>query len=109
MGRITRLLPMLLLLTLGALQPAPAVASKTQEAILQDDAHLKADPGATLATLEQLGVTRVRVAVIWSSIAPRPASRHRPHRFNAVDPRSYPARGWATYDQIVRDAVADGI
>ncbi len=92
-----------------AVHAAPAAASTTQEALFQDDVQLKADPAGTLATFRELGVTRVRVSVIWRAIAPQSGSRHRPKGFHATDPTSYPAAGWAPYDAIAQDAKADGI
>jgi hypothetical protein len=110
MVRLTRLLSVAVLLMIAAgIDAAAATASSTQEAMLQDDAQLSADPARTLATLGDLGVTRVRVSLTWSTVAPNAGSRRRPQRFNAADPRSYPARNWAGYDAIVRDAHADGI
>jgi hypothetical protein len=101
----------LLLPTLLALLalPAAAQASTTQEALFQDDVQLKADPAGTLQTLKGLGVSRVRVTVNWSTIAPSATSFHKPRRFNAASPGAYPARNWTVYDAIVREAQADGI
>ncbi|MBV8956966.1 MAG: hypothetical protein JO179_22700 [Solirubrobacterales bacterium] len=91
----------------GALAPS-ALASGNQEAIFQDDVQLLANPVGTLHTMRDLGVTRVRVGLYWYRIAPHGNSRRRPSGFNASDPN---ARGynWGIYDQIVRQARADGI
>jgi len=64
---------------------------------------------ATLATMRELGVGIVKVALNWQSVAPAPGSRRAPARFNAADPASYPPAGWAFYDQVVRQAQQDGI
>ena len=88
--------------------PSVALASNHQVAILQDDTNVLQNPGLTLAEMRHLGVEMVRVTVRWSYIAPSGGSRHRPS-FNAADPNAYPARNWAPYDAIVRNADADGI
>ncbi len=87
---------------------APALASHSQIAIMQDDTSLLANPGPTLQEMRHLGVEMVRVTVRWSYIAPAPTSRRRPH-FNATNPSAYPSGNWAPYDAIVRDAHADRI
>ena len=110
MLRIRRLLPLAALLTLVAgLHATAAFASSTQESIIQDDALMKFDPAGTLTTLKSLGVTRVRLSVTWDSLAPSPNSKKIPKGFKGGDPASYPAKGWAIYDAIARDAKADGI
>ena len=90
------------------LAPAPALASHTQISISQDGPLLARDPYGTMATFRKLGVDVVRVIVPWSSIAPDPTSTRRPN-FSASNPAAYPARNWAPWDAIVRDATADGI
>ncbi|HUA46389.1 MAG TPA: hypothetical protein VMA77_14260 [Solirubrobacteraceae bacterium] len=110
MPRIRRLLPIAAaVLSTAALHAAPAFASVTQEAIFQDDNALKANPVGTMQTLRDLGVTRVRVNIAWSGIAPSPNSTRRPKGFNATNPGAYAAAGWAPYDAIDRAAAADGI
>jgi hypothetical protein len=110
MRRLRSLLPILPLLTiLTGLHASPAAASTSQEALFQDDAQLRANPVGTLQTLRELGVSRVRVGLYWSEIAPKASSRHRPKSFNAADPASYPAGNWAIYDTIVNQAQADGL
>ncbi len=94
--------------------PLPAVLPSTvhrigPESILEAETQLHADPVGTLATLQRLGVDRVRVYVAWSSLAPAPGSGTRPERFNAADPGAYPSSSWAIYDTIVREASARGI
>jgi hypothetical protein len=105
--RLLTLLPIVALL--GAV-PAPlAAASTTQEAIFQDDGQLSQNLDGTLSTLRGLGVTRVRVSVAWSRIAPQPNSTQAPKGFNAIDPAAYPAANWGFYDQVLERAKADGI
>jgi hypothetical protein len=109
MPQFRRLLPLIALAALGTTaHVAPALASTTQDAILQDDGALHANPLGTLQTMRALGVTRVRVGVYWGSIAPGGSSRRRPAHFNASDPGAY-GNQWAIYDQIVRDAKSEGI
>ena len=98
-----RLLPLALVLAAGALNASPALASHTQQSIIQDDAQLKADPVGTLATFRNLGADRIRVNVAWDAIA----TNRKPA--NASNPADYPAANWAPYDAIVRDAKAAGI
>ena len=87
---------------------APALASHTQIAIMQDDAGLLTNPGPTLQEMRHLGVGMARVTVRWSYIAPDPTSLSRPS-FDATNPDAYPSGNWAAYDELVRDAHADGI
>jgi hypothetical protein len=85
--------------------PARAVAQTGQIAMFQDDARMLTVPGPTLETMRELGAGVVRVTLAWNTVAPT----QRPPGFNPVLPASYPAGNWAIYDQIVRDAHADGI
>jgi hypothetical protein len=85
---------------------SPALGSRRQLAMFEDDTQLLSQPEATLDTFRQLGVGVVRVAVQWSKVAPRATSSHRPAGFNASDPASYPAANWSSYDAVVRDAAA---
>ena len=98
-----------LLLTVGAINAAPAAASSTQVAIFQADPQVLGNPTGTLQTLRDLGVGMIRVNVTWNAIAPSPLSTHRPAGFNAANPAAYPSRGWAPYDAFVRTAAADHI
>ncbi|MHB8658991.1 MAG: hypothetical protein ACYC91_13735 [Solirubrobacteraceae bacterium] len=99
----------LLLLAASAVLTAPAGASTFQEAIFQDDAQLHANLPGTLATMRSLGISRVRVALRWSTIAPQPRSFRAPRGFRGVDPDAYPRLSWDFYDQVLRQASADGI
>lgn len=83
--------------------PARALASTNQLEMFQDDIRLLADPGPTLQQIRDLGGRVVRVSVHWNIVAPY----KRPAGFNATDPASYP--GWSIYDEIVQDALQDGI
>jgi hypothetical protein len=96
------------LLALLAL-PGGAAASKRQVSIIQDDGLMLADPVGTLATFRTLGATTVRVTLSWYHVTRNPGSSRRPAHFNGSDPNAYPASGWAPYDQMVRDATADGM
>ncbi|MDQ6608020.1 MAG: hypothetical protein M3Z06_15930 [Actinomycetota bacterium] len=98
-----------MLALLAAVQAAPAAASSTQEAIFQDDGLLSQNPAGAMATLRSLGVTRVRVAVAWSRIAPQPTAKQAPKGFNAGSPSAYPAANWSFFDQVVENAHANGI
>jgi hypothetical protein len=94
-------LGLVLLITLLA---QPAMASKRQLAMFEDDFQLQANPEATLDTFKSLGVGIVRVYVAWNRVAPFT----RPAGFNPSDPND-PHYNWAIYDQIVRDAQARGL
>ena len=78
-----------------------------------DDQHIEyaKTAGGTVRTLEQLaalGVTRVKVSVVWVIVAPHPHSKRRP-KFDASNPDAYPAHAWDRYDLIVRTAYALGM
>ena len=100
---------LLLAAVLLAVPASRAAASQSQQAMLEDDVQLMADPMGTLTHLRLLGVTRVRVAVRWMTIAPDPDSRRVPRHFNAADPAAYPGANWKVWDQIVIDARTLGI
>jgi hypothetical protein len=85
--------------------PARALAQTSQLGMFQDDTRMLNEPGPTLQTLRELGVGVVRVTLAWNTVAPA----QRPPGFTAVLPADYPAANWSIYDQIVRDAHADGI
>ena len=85
--------------------PARALAQTGQLGVFQDDARMLTVPGPTLQTMRELGAGVVRVTLGWNTVAPV----RRPSGFNAVVPADYPAANWSIYDQIVRDAHADGI
>ena len=95
-------------------QTGTVPSQRVMESIFQDDQLLLYQPltpsGAaevqrTLATLQSLGVTRLRLLVQWSDIAPAV----RPHGFNASDPSWYAPAAWGPYDRIDRLARAAGL
>lgn len=99
-------------------QAPGAAASPTQESIFQDDTLLVYHPRSavdrTLARMAALGAQRVRVTLKWADVAPDALSRRRPHGFgrgarSATDPASYPASGWAPYDNLVELAARHDI
>jgi hypothetical protein len=108
MAKLRRLIPIVAVLAAGVIHAAPAAASTTQEAVFQDDTQLELNPTGTLLTLHNLGVTRVRVSMLWDTIAPSAKSRRKPSHFSASDPGAY-GKGWAMYDTIVRDAQTYGM
>jgi hypothetical protein len=113
-GRGVRaVLTALLVCLLTGAAAAPALASKTQQAIFQDDDLLiyntPQGTAQTLDTLQALGVKSIRVSVFWRLIAPDALSTTRPANFNAGDPAAYPSGSWARYDQVIADAQARGI
>jgi hypothetical protein len=95
-----------------SLAPASRSPRHLVESLFQDDDHLVYSPTATvrrtLDTLEQLGVDRLRITVLWRAVARDPALTMRP-RFDARDPAAYPASAWAPYDRVVELARARGI
>jgi hypothetical protein len=92
--------------------PAHALASDSQQTILEDDSELlyatPKDAVKHLQQLKALGVDRVKVSVVWSLLAPSADSSQRPN-IDATDPASYPRLVWAQYDLIVRTATALGM
>ena len=107
MPRISRVLLLVTSLTILLAVPATnAVASGTQEAIFQDDLNLMSNPTGTLQTMRELGVTRVRVGLYWSHVAP--GGKRKPSHFSTTNP-SDSHYNWGVYDEIVRQAKADGI
>jgi hypothetical protein len=92
------------LVLVGALFAQPAMASKTQLAMFEDDFQLQGNPEATLDTFKSLGVGIVRVFVAWDRIAPFT----RPAGFDPSNPND-PHYNWAIYDRILQAARARGI
>ena len=97
-------------------RPAAAAATASRgplESMFQDDQLLidssTATVTRTLSELQALGVDRLRLTILWSAIAPDPASPTPPAGFDASLPAAYPARAWAPYDRIVTLARARGI
>lgn len=79
------------------------------ESIFEPASQLFQAPARTLDQLRALGVQRVRVDLVWDQIAPEPSAPTPPAGFDAANPSSYPAAGWAPYDTIFRDARARGL
>jgi hypothetical protein len=105
---ITACLLTVVLAGLGTLvRPAPARASHTQQAIIEDG-RLFGAPDTYLARFRALGAQTVRVLVSWSSIAPHWRDSHAPH-FDGADPNGYPAAHWVPYDTVVRKAAEYGL
>jgi hypothetical protein len=89
--------------------PATAQASGAQEAWMQEDPGMLANPAGTLQAMRNLGVDRVRLSVRWSEIAPAPNSYRAPKHFDASNPDAYPAKNWAPFDNAVTIANQDGV
>jgi hypothetical protein len=106
-----RLLPILLLMLLA--MPASASASRSQEAMFQDDDELIYTSikkrKKTLDELRSLGVDRIRVTVLWRAIAPKPKAKKKPKRFDAANPGAYPPGIWTNYDLLAKEATKRGI
>jgi hypothetical protein len=88
---------------------APAAASVSQQGMFEDDVQLMADPHGTIDRLRMLGVGRIRLAVRWYYIAPKPHSKRPPRGFNGSNPAAYPQANWQIWDEIVEDAQQAGI
>jgi hypothetical protein len=97
----------------GAARPSPAVSRGPLRSMFQDDRLLIYSSTATVTrTLDQLraiGVDRLRLTILWSAIAPDPASVSPPAGFAAGQPAAYPAGAWLPYDRVVELARARGI
>jgi beta-glucosidase/6-phospho-beta-glucosidase/beta-galactosidase len=100
------------MVALALAAPSGALASHRQAMILQDDAKLiyssPQSVSATLQTLKNMGVNRVRVSVVWSLLAPNASASKKP-KFNATDPNAYPNGVWFRYDFLDRVATQDGL
>jgi hypothetical protein len=86
-----------------------ATASRTQQAIFQDDTNLLYNTAPTLQRLRLLGADTVRFSIRWDTIAPSPHAKKRPKHFDPTNPADYPAANWTIYDTIVKQAAAAGI
>jgi hypothetical protein len=97
---------------LGGLAPS-ALASTSQESIMQDDGSLlfsgTGQRDATLDEMRALGADTVRVFVFWNAVAPESSSTQLPPGFNGADPTSYPSNLWDRYDGVVRAATSRGL
>ncbi len=78
--------------------------------MFQDDRFLLYSSTATVArtldALRALGVDRLRITVLWSTVAPAPRLTTPPLGFDAANPADYPARAWAPYDRVLELARA---
>ena len=90
---------------------APALASRGQLSMFQDDLAVRGSGddvrNRTLDELDALGVDVVKVLANWRMMAPGGESK--PDGFDGADPADYSADAWAPYDAIVREAKARGM
>jgi len=100
-------------LAAALLSCAPALASSTQESIIQDDTELlekgPAVRDAALDDIRALGADTVRALVFWHRIAPAANSRRTPSGFDARNPAAYPAEAWDAYDDLVHGTTNRGL
>lgn len=94
----------------------PASASRSQEALLQDDplllsAQSQENVDASFATLRSLGVDRVRVSVFWDDVAPDRESQEKPAFPDPgpSSPAAYPRGSWDAYDRVALAAQRHGV
>jgi hypothetical protein len=89
----------------------PALASKGQLSMFQDDSRLRGSGDAVrdakLDELDQLGVDVVKVMANWRMMAPD--GKRKPDGFDGANPDDYSADAWAPYDDLVRKARARGM
>jgi hypothetical protein len=106
--RILFLTTLALVAVLG-FQAAPASASKTQFSLFEDNAHFLNDGarGPALDQAQQFGVQTIRIAMLWSNVAPAGGSKTRPS-FDATDPAAY-GSAWAPYDAAINAIKARGM
>ena len=90
---------------------APALASKGQLSIFQDDKALRGSGGdartKALAELDGLGVDVIKVIANWRTMAP--AGENKPAGFDGADPADYSPDAWAPYDDLIREAQSRGM
>jgi hypothetical protein len=107
------LLAALLAATALAVPAAPALASSTQESIIEDEHQMlglgPAERERALDDAQALGADGIRVVVLWRSIAPSPDAAKRPKGFDGKNPAAYPAPSWDPLDAVVRGAQARGL
>src|SRR3954451_19121691 len=88
----------------------PALASKTQRSVFEDDRMLVWSGDAareqTLDEIKALGADTVHVLVIWNRLAPKPNATKKP-AFDATDPAGYTY--WQPFDRLVQGAAARGL
>jgi hypothetical protein len=105
---VRRTLVILLFAALAAV-PAPALASRSQQSVFEDETSLlysgPARRDQTLDELRGLGVDVIRANVIWNRYVPSPGSKSRPS-FDASDPNAY---SLGEVDALVAGASARGM
>jgi hypothetical protein len=101
MKRLTITIAMLVAAALAA--PA-ADASSRQLTIMQDDAHVRGAPDATLDEFAALGVDIVKLNLYWDEVAP--GGRRKPAGFDGASPGAY---SWGSYENAVRAILARGM
>lgn len=92
-----------------ALLTGSALANSSQTTMLEADNQMQWDPAGTVQKARDLGISVIRVAVRWDSIAPDANSFRAPKRFNASNPAAYAHSKWAPYDAMARAAAAEGV
>jgi hypothetical protein len=127
MSRTIRLLT--LTVALGALLAPAAQASPSQTSIMMDDDLLVYRDDSTaaraLAQMKSLGVDTARVTLLWKVVAEnaRPSAaeikklkgsaktraKKQAKQFKATNPKTYPARNWDRFDNLVKSAADRGI
>ena len=93
------------------LAPSALGAHDAELSMMDDQALLGASQAkinATLARMQALGATRLRVSAFWSDIAPAATSVKRPRGFKAANPAS-PGYDWSDLDRVVGSAVGHGM
>ncbi|HWD85832.1 MAG TPA: hypothetical protein VG321_08780 [Solirubrobacteraceae bacterium] len=100
---------MLIALICPMLSAGPALADHGQISILESDPLLLGNPVGSLRTVQELGISTVRLSVRWQSLAPDANSFRAPRHFNAASPAAYAKSKWAPYDALVRTAAQDGV
>lgn len=95
-----------------ALFAGSAVASKTQESVIEDPARLLSlDITTQTAALDEsqaLGAEILKVPVLWRSIAPNGTSSVKPAG-DLTDPNQYPAGTWDVLDRAVAGGQSRGM
>ncbi len=90
---------------------SPALASKAQLSMFQDDKALRGSGGdartKALNELDRLGVDVVKVMANWRTMAP--GGNSKPAGFDGADPADYSPDAWAPYDDLIRDAQTRGM
>ncbi len=103
MPRLRKLLRAVLALSvLGAALGTSALASTGQVTYFEAPKLLltPSTRPSTIATLQRLGVSALRVELSWHEVAPRANSVHKPS-FDATEPGAY---HWGQYDALIEEA-----